>query len=221
MALLYRAINAAYATTATPQGLDAQLRVLNELRHRGRANAAQFEAASDALLRAHRFEDARHMLAAGGTASWPRWLHFEDRLGATATPAPTLWTLDASGTTLQRQPVDLAPAQILVTAGCHYAEDAARAIAADPELSPAFRRHARWLSLPPGSEDFLQTIRTWNREHPHTSLQPIYDRDEWSVLPPGWEMPTFYLVRHGRVIAQTKGWPSDPRRQRNELKNML
>lgn len=217
--LLYRAVVATYALRPTPAGLDAQLQVLAQLRRRGQATPAQVDAAGDALLLAHRVEDARRVLADGGSADWPQWLRFDDRLDAAA-PGPTLWSLEPDGRTLRRQRIDLRPPQILVSAGCHFAADAARAIAADPELGPVFREHALWLALPPGSED-MDALRAWNRTHPQTPLHPLYDVEEWPLLPREWRMPTFFLVRDGKVVAQLQGWPADDGAQRRALKAML
>ncbi|WNH43206.1 MULTISPECIES: hypothetical protein [Xanthomonas] len=217
--LLYRAVVATYALRPTPAGLDTQLQVLAQLRRRGQASAAQVDDAGNALLLAHRVEDARRLVADGGSADWPHWLRFEDRLGAQA-QGPTLWSLDADGRTLRRQRIDLRPTQLLVTAGCHFAADAARAIAADPELGPAFRRHALWLTLPPGSEN-LEALRAWNQAQPQTPLHPLYDVEEWPLLPREWRMPTFFLVRDGKVLAQLQGWPADDIAQRSALKAML
>ncbi|MEL4890774.1 hypothetical protein PQU63_04230 [Xanthomonas protegens] len=217
--LLYRAVAAAYALRPIPAGLDAQLQLLAQLRLRGQATATQLEAAGNALLLAHRVEDARALVAAGGSADWPHWLRIDDRLD-TGAQGPTLWSLDTDGRTLRRQRIDLRPTQLLVTAGCHFAADAAAAIAADPELGPVFRRHALWLSLPPGSEN-LDALRAWNRTHPQTPLHPLYDVEEWPLLPREWRMPTFFLVRDGKVVAQVQGWPADDGAQRRALKAML
>ncbi|MBB5876522.1 hypothetical protein [Xanthomonas sp. 3498] len=217
--LLYRAVVATYALRPTAAGLDAQLQVLAQLRRRGQASATQVDAAGNALLLAHRAEDARRVLADGGSADWPRWLRFDDRLGAAA-QGPTLWSLDTDGRTLRRQRIDLRPTRILVSAGCHFAADAARAIAADPELGPVFRDHALWLSLPPGSED-MDALRAWNRAQPQTPLHPLYDVEEWRLLPREWRMPTFFLVRDGKVVAQLQGWPAEDGAQRRALKAIL
>ncbi|WP_045765602.1 hypothetical protein [Xanthomonas albilineans] len=219
LTLLYRAIVATYTLHPTAAGLQAQLRTLELLRDRGQADAAQLDTAGNALLLAHRTEDARRLLATGGDADWPHWLRFDDRLGPGA-HGPTLWSLDAGGTTLRRQPIDLRRPRILVTAGCHFAADAARAIANDPKLGPAFRRHALWLSLPPGAED-MGDVRAWDQRHPQMPLHPIYAAAEWPLLPHPWTMPTFFLIRDGRVQAQLQGWPADDHAQRRTLKRML
>ncbi|WP_235429755.1 hypothetical protein [Xanthomonas sp. GPE 39] len=219
LTLLYRAIVATYVARPTPAGLQAQLHTLELLRDRGQADAAQLDAAGNALLLAHRTEDARRLLANGGSADWPHWLHFDDRLGPGA-HGPTLWSLDTDGTTLRRQRIDLRTPQILITAGCHISDDAARAIADDPELGPAFHRHALWLSNPPGTED-MSLVRNWNQRHPQMPLHPIYAAAEWPLLPHPWAMPTFFLVRDGRVQAQLKGSPADDQAQRRALKRML
>lgn len=217
--LLYRAVVATYALRPTAAGLDAQLQVLAQLRRRGQASAEQVDAAGNALLLAHRVKEAQDLLADGGSADWPHWLRFDHQLGASA-QGPTLWSLDADGRTLRRQRIDLQPPQILVTAGCHFAADAARAIATDPELGPVFRRHALWLALPPGNED-LDALRAWNRAQPETPLHPLYDVKEWPLLPREWRMPTFFVVRDGKVVAQLQGWPADTGAQRRALQAML
>ncbi|KAB7768148.1 hypothetical protein [Xanthomonas maliensis] len=219
LALLYRAVAAAQATQPNDEGLERQLQILALLRVRGQATANQLNDAGDALLHAHRIEEARQRLAEGSHPEWLAWLRFDDHLGA-GEHGPTLWTLDDSGTVMQRRAIDLGPTQILVTAGRHFSADAARAIAAAPALGPVFRRHALWLTPPPSSED-ITALRSWNRSHPHIPLHPLYDAAEWPLLPHPWVMPTFLLVRDGQVRAQLQGWPTDDRAQLRALKSML
>jgi hypothetical protein len=99
----------------------------------------------------------------------------------------------------------------MVLAGCHFAADAARDIVADPLLGPVFRAHARWLSLPPGQED-MQALRDWNREHPQAPMEMLYDRTEWPMFT-RWAMPTFYVVRGGKVFGSMAGWSPSSREE--------
>jgi hypothetical protein len=99
---------------------------------------------------------------------------------------------------------------VLVMAGCHFSDDAARGIAADPVLGPAFRAHATWLGQPPGAEDPAD-VAEWNRAHPQAPMLTLYDRAEWPMFPV-WRMPVFYVVRNGTVVGTVVGWkPTDAR----------
>ena len=127
-----------------------------------------------------------------------------DDVGPAAT-APTLLRQD--GTAWRRERVDLGKPQVLVLSGCHNADAAARDIAADPLLGPAFTRHARWLALPPGEEDFDQ-VAAWNRSHAPQRMEMVYDRAEWTLFD-RWLMPTFIVLRDGHEIERFSGWPPE------------
>jgi hypothetical protein len=130
-----------------------------------------------------------------------------------------VWRVDGSGRKLTRAVVDLAPLQIVVTASCHFSKDAARDITADALLGPVFEKRAQWLVPAPGSES-IDAVRLWNTELPRALVAMIYDREEWSLLP-HWNMPTFFIVREGKVIDAESGWASGDPRDRAELVALL
>src|SRR3546814_2043267 len=109
--------------------------------------------------------------------------------------------------------------QMPVTAGCHFAVDAAEDIAADPVLGPAFARHAHWLVSTPGIES-IDAARDWNQRLPDAQVEMIHDRGEWSIFPT-WSMPKFHIVRDGKVIETVKGWPRSPASNRQPLIDAL
>jgi hypothetical protein len=208
--LLYRAAHQANfynPGTATSAGMAA---AIDAMAARGIASADELQDARDALLAARQFDSAQRFSDAHAAAQLPPLPRIR---GADADfgDQATLWQLDAGSDTLERSPVDTAPLQVLVLAGCHFSADAARDIVADPVLGPLFRLHGHWLSLPPGQED-LQAVRDWNREHPQAPMEMLYDRGEWPMFT-RWSMPTFYVVRDGKVLGSMAGWSTSSREE--------
>jgi hypothetical protein len=191
-----------------PYALAAMQAILGELERRGAAKPEELARMRNALLAARRFDDAASFSAAHPQAEFTPLPRFVDA-GNIAPGQPSVWR-DAGGGRFERVAMDLAPAQVLVMAGCHFSDDAAREIAADPVLGPAFRAHATWLGQPPGAEDPAD-VAEWNRAHPQAPMLTLYDRAEWPIFPE-WRMPTFYVVRGGKVVGTVIGWkPADAR----------
>ena len=200
-----------FRAALTAAFLDAELAhvlsmasTLRELETRGEASDREVENVYERLLAARGFEQARQFIAAHPQVKLPPQPNLRDTIVLPG--QATVWMADADGNGMSRTVVDLDPVQILVMAGCHFAKDAAREIAADAELGPVFRQHARWLSLPPGHESF-DAIREWNQTFPDAPMQMLYDRAEWPMFE-HWAMPTFYIFRGGRIIDSVVGWRS-------------
>ena len=192
---------------------DTALAAYDEYEKRDLAGSAQTGQVFNLLLASRDFEKAKRFAAAHPRSGLPELPSFED--AAAPAGSPTLWEFSADGRKLERRTVDLAPVQVIVTAGCHFSADAAEDISADPVLGPVFRRHARWLSLAPGRED-LDAILTWNRKFPGAKMTPIHDRAEWSIFP-RWSMPVFHIVRDGKIVESVVGWPRNPTENREPL----
>ena len=135
----------------------------------------------------------------------------------------TIWELVVStavnNETAERIGIDLQHLQVIVAAGCHFSEDAARDIAGDPVLGPVFATHARWLTAEPGSEK-LEALADWNRNHPQTQILPMYDRSEWALIEQ-WVMPTFVVVKDGKVVDSVDGWDTTDPESREQLIALL
>ncbi|HTM70131.1 MAG TPA: hypothetical protein VL118_04530 [Luteimonas sp.] len=191
-----------------PYALDAMQASLAELEHRGAAKREELARMRNALLSARRFDDAAKFGASrpkAGLAALPKFVD----AGNVAAGQPSAWREAVDGR-FERIALDLGPPQVLVMAGCHFSDDAAREISADPVLGPAFRAHATWLGLPPGPEDPAD-VAEWNRAHPQAPMLTLYDRAEWPMFPQ-WRMPSFYVVRDGRIMGTVIGWkPADAR----------
>lgn len=122
---------------------------------------------------------------------------------ATFAGVPTALSVDIRSGSMHRQAMHLdGPLRIVVIAGCHFSEDAARAIEADASLRPLFAQHSIWLAAP---SQRIEDIAGWNREFSDLPMHVAWNQAEWSMLP-DWGMPTYYVFRHGREIARFSGW---------------
>jgi hypothetical protein len=198
-----------------PYAFAAMQASLGELERRGAATPEELRRMRNALLAAKRFDEAAHFVVAhpdAGLAPVPRFVD----AGGNASGPRSAWR-DAGDGRFERVALDLGPTQVLVLAGCHFSEDAAREIAADPVLGPAFRAHATWLGMPPGSEDPADVVE-WNRAHPQAPMLTLYDRADWPMFPI-WRMPSFYVLRDGKVLGSVVGWK--PAGARDELIALL
>lgn len=204
---------------ARPEYLEVMQRSFAERERRGVATAADVDDLRRALLQAHRFDAARRLTAEHPDAGLAPLPAFRDNLPASGDARHTVWRVSPDGKALTREAIDLGPTQVIVAAGCHFSKDAAEDISADPVLGPVFARHAHWLVQAPGIED-VADVRDWNREFPHAQAEMLYGRGEWALLPQ-WNMPTFYIVRDGKVIDQVDGWPRDPTSNRQPLIDAL
>ena len=212
----WRAVESAAFYSADGDLADAAQRVFSELERRGLADAKATNRMLNFLLKARRFDAAKAFAASHTNAGLPTIPTFIDTL---ASSSPSVWRFDADGSKAERIGVDLHPLQIIVVAGCHFSADAAKDIAHDPLLGPVFAKHASWLSMQPGSEK-LDALAEWNRTYPETPMLPIHDRTEW-VLIPQWAMPTFAVIKDGRLIDSTKGWKSGKPEYREQLVELL
>jgi hypothetical protein len=182
--------------------LDDQRIDLAELHTRGIATARQIADVHDALIAARRFAEANALASAypsAGIKPLPPLQQAPDLHGGN----PTALVVLPDGKPLLRDPVDMqVPLRIVVVAGCHFSVDAARAIRADPQLDTLFREHAIWLA---DENESLSDVLTWNREFPDQRMHVAWRNDEWSMLK-SWDIPTFYVFRHGKQVDQWSGW---------------
>jgi|JI9StandDraft_2_1071091.scaffolds.fasta_scaffold08075_4 hypothetical protein len=216
LALYWQAVSSTAFYSDDGEVADAAVRVHAELERRGVADAKATERVFNVLLKAGRFDAARDFAARHTDAELPAVPQFID---SDTGDMPSAWQFSADGSKAKRIGIDLAPLQIIVVAGCHFSEDAAREITGDPMLGPVFARHARWVSLQPGGEN-LDALAEWNRLYPQAPMLAIHGRSEWALIP-HWAMPTFAVVKDGKVIDSTRGWSSDGPEFRAQLVALL
>lgn len=200
--LLMRALHfALYAVPDTGHVVQLQ-RVLQEMQRRGMTGDADFEDLYAAEIGARQLAEAAVL----------RKEHPGMRAGVLPTfvpdrdpehGLPTALSVDAGTDTMRRQAFDLGgPLRIVVIAGCHFSEDAARAIEGDAQLRPLFAQHSIWLAMPAQP---IEDVSAWNRQFPDFPMHVAWSQDEWSMLP-SWAMPTYYVYRNGRLVKQFSGW---------------
>jgi len=196
----------ASASAATASGSEASTQdlftLLPLLEQRGLESRQLIQDAQRALLTIGRLDDARALAAKHSSIALTP-------IPAVTTPlsslpdGPRWWRLSADGTRMSAESVDLSKLQIMVLAGCHFSVDAAQDIATDPELATVFAAHGHWLGMPPGDED-LDAWREWNDKFPGTPMHLITRRSDWPMFP-DWRMPTYAVVKNGKVVDQTRG----------------
>ncbi len=219
MLYLMRAVQLTAFESPTPKTTERLRDVVAAMKEADIAQAQDFRQVYDALLRLRRFDDAKRYAVEHPNSDLPELPRMVDPYHDSAPPI-SVWRTSDDKTSLVRSAMDLGPTQILVTAGCHFSEDAAEDISNDPLLGPIFAAHARWLLLPPGQED-QKAVREWNQRFPTAQAMQIYEREEWALLPAGWEMPTFLVVRDGEVLERITGWPRKPSANRQLLIDAL
>ncbi len=212
--LLRVAVRGIARETRLRRHVEAFERIFAERARRDLVSTDDVDALRELFVALHRFADARALTQKYPSAKLPPLPQLRDTLGKTAA-GPTVWRIEDSGKRLTRIAIDIAPLRIYVAASCHLSKDAARDISADQLLGPVFAQHAQWLVLAPGIESVGRAAR-WNEDLPRAQVAMLYDREEWAFLP-HWRMPTFFIVRDGKVIDSSSGWGHGDAQTRDEL----
>lgn len=177
---------------------------LDELAQRGFADSQRVSTMHDLLVSARDF-DAANSLALRFPAADIRPLSALRKIVSATPGAPTV-LLARSGQPIIHEAIQMdVPLRIIVIAGCHFSEDAVRAISRNPEMGRLFHAHAIWLS---SETERLPDVAEWNREFPDQPMYVAWRDDEWKMLG-NWSMPTFYVFEHGKLVDRWSGWASD------------
>lgn len=199
--LLARAAKVALDADPDGHAADDLSRVLQAMQSRGMAEDADFLPLYRARLTTRRFAAAQALAQAHPGLHVAPLPSLRDDTNDHR--SPTVLTLAADGRQMTRESVDLdVPLRIVVVAACHFSEDAARAIAADPRLGPLFRQHALWLA---SDTTPLGDAAAWNAALPSQPIHLAWHDRDWSMLD-SWAMPTYYVFHHGREVARWHGW---------------
>jgi len=207
--LLFRAATLAFNATSQPDYLADMRRDFAELQRRHRVDRPHASDLYDALLTAHRDDEARALLAAHPALerSPPPSMRSFSRIRS---DQPSLWVVTPG--TRKRELVRFrfnlrAPAQVVVLAstGCHFSANAARDIEADPLLRDLFREYGQWVA-PPDEVTAFDAVRDWNVVHPALRLGIAYDNAALPMVE-RFETPVFYFLDHGTVVDTVVGWP--------------
>lgn len=202
LGLLFRAAATSASISRHTRYLDDLQTDLAELRRRGIATSGQVVDVHDALVAGRRFADANalaNIYPAAGIKRLPP-LHVTSGIAAND---PSALLMEPDGKSMLHKPIDMqAPLRIVVVAGCHFSEDAVRAIRADAQLDDLFHRHAIWLS---DENESLADVLEWNRAYPDQPMNIAWRNADWSMLD-SWAIPTFYVFRDGKLVDRWSGW---------------
>ncbi len=206
MEFVFRAANMSLGRTGNAAYLADMRADFDELDRRHVAERPVISDFYDALIRTHRTDEARALLASH------RQLDREPppvmRSGHVAKGQPSLWIANAAKRELLRLRFNMrAPAQIIVFAGvdCHFCHIAAGDLERNPLLRDIFREYGQWVA---DSEDVtaFDAVRQWNNYYPDMRLGIAYRDDELPMLK-HQGTPTFFFLDHGAVIDTVIGWP--------------
>lgn len=210
--LLYRSTVNASRLVGRPDYVQRVERILGALHSRRLASKRHYSYLYGLYIQMRMLDEAKRL--SDQDPSWGMDPVPEFRVADTL-PAgwPTELVVSQERHELVRRSVDVtAPAQIVVIAhpSCHFSSDAMLAIEQDPVLADVFRNHAKWLAPVDFSFDF-DVIRDWNTQHPRTEIALAFNPNEWPMLD-SWATPTFYFLKHGKLLAKVVGWPKEGRR---------
>lgn len=210
--LVFRAANASAFYALRDHDLDSLLRAFAELSTRGATGDQHVRDVIGALVAARRFSEARRLAAKYESVTELESIPSVHE-AARRFDAPTALDVKGDGS-LVRKPFNVrAATQILVISHplCHFSQNAVAAIESDPALRSVFLEHSRWLA-PVDRKIYADVLSKWNAAHPIAKHSIAYNRQEWSQID-SWNTPSFYFLRHGKVIAKVTGWPQEGRRR--------
>ena len=199
--LLARAARVALEADPDGRAADDLTRVLDVMQSLGMVGDAEFRPLYRARVTTRRFDAARALAQTHPGMKMPALPKLEGETSTTG--QPTVLRVSKDGRRMHREAIALdVPLRIVVVAACHFSEDAARAIAADPRLDALFHQHAVWLAA---EGTYPADAAAWNRAFPTQPIDVAWRDREWSMLD-SWAMPTYYVFRHGREVARWSGW---------------
>jgi hypothetical protein len=206
--LLARAAASVEKFTAGQPELQDLLALLPQLQKRGLDVTPLVTIAQRGLMRNGQLTQARALATAYPAVTFdpiPEVTILPDQLPS----GPKWWTLSSDGKRMSAESADLSGTHLFVLAGCHFSIEAAEDARNDAELAGVFARYAHWLGEPPGSEKTDAWVE-WNEKFPDTPIHLITLRGDWTVFPE-WAMPTYAVVRDGKLIDKTTGsWRHHP-----------
>lgn len=206
--LLFRAAEIPVGYTLDPYYAEQMSAAYERLAARSRIEPRHRRSMFEAWVMLRRFDAARRIADAAPDAG-----HLP-RLRETPVPTgtPALWEPGDDTDTLTRRPIDLNQPRIVVVSHplCGFSQNAARQIAADPELGPRFADRSLWL-LPQTATLDVDQVRDWQRAHAPYRMAYVDLQRDWPGMDE-WGTPTFYFFKDGRVVHKVVGWPAEGRK---------
>jgi len=160
-----------------------------------------------ALLAAHRFAKAQAFAAMRPYLAEMAIPQVVDSLGP-AFAGRSAFAYDAKHNTLTRVAMPSRPGTELVMvvgAGCHNSANALQALQADPELQGRLQHVHLVLVTATNAPIDTRLISEWNAANPSMPIHAPYSATQWKGID-ATGIPSFYLLRNGKVVDQLTGW---------------
>jgi hypothetical protein len=178
--------------------------VLSELARRGEQDADEVDGYYESLVIARRFEDARRLRREFKGTAFRDYARLSNG-GPIDSGAMAAYAAVSEGDiVLSHVEVPSDGNYVVVVIGCHFAVDAARAIAKNPELlGPMSSGRVFWVFG--DSELDQQRLNQWTREFPQFKARIAYDNAGWPGVGFG-ATPTFHFFKGGNLVRTNEGW---------------
>lgn len=212
---------AALAASAYPASaaIDDMLQVHRELAVRGiDTRRTVDDSVLYAMLAARRFGPARDFAATRPHLDDVAIPTVDDPLGP-GFRGRSAFAYDAARNTLTRMAMP-SPAGtelvMVVGAGCHNSDKALKDIRDDAALQSRLRGIGLTLVTAPNAPVSTRLIASWNAANPAMPILAPYSAQEWAAIKVTG-IPSFYLLRDGKVLDQRTGWPAEGKAELGKL----
>lgn len=199
--------------------LDDMLRLHGEFVARGVATGRTIDRnVFDALLAAHRFDQARAFAATRAHLAGVPVPLTVDRLGPDY-QGRSAFEFDAARNVLTRValPAPVGSELVMVVgAGCHNSANALAALHADAALQGRLQGMHLTLVTAPNAAIETGLLTRWNAAKPTMPMRVPYSAHEWRAIG-GRGVPAFYLLRNGELVDLRIGWPANGKALLGEL----
>lgn len=204
---LFSAANMLEFYTGAPGFADQMRTSFDAIRRQGEPRASDYVRMYQAYISSEQFDKAREFLARYPNPAVQR---FPDVVGTIVrSPGMRLWKFDNEKNQVHQESFDMPRGAYIVVMSspfCHFAQNAANDLAADPVLRTLMHGRSLWLTridriFAPSA------VQAWDARNPDFPMSVAANLPGWEQIDT-WETPTFYFFYNGMLINRTKGWPS-------------
>lgn len=156
-------------------------------------------------------ESLRSIKEENRSVSWLRDMNLErgiDRLNQKKTTPTDVVVLKLDDGRLKADRLDLSKVDMVVVAGCHMARRATEHLLQDPEAK-LLLSDLRVVWMQPVDRSLnLDDVAKWNQDFPEAPMHIAFKNSQWRGMDLT-ALPTFHLLRNGKVVASHRGWSRD------------
>ena len=178
-------------------------RVVSELRSRNALRDDELSTFYSRLVARREFGEAAALVRESEGKLRPEYAAF-DRRAPRGETGPYGYVLDDAQLRLTRIPLPEDGNYLVIVVGCHFADDAARALSREPRLADLLSgQRVVWLF-----DDALldvDALAKWKRDFPRFSASIAFDNAAWSGVAFG-STPSFHYYRGGKLVRSDEGW---------------